>query len=111
MKSATFGFRPVQSATDVNLIDESGCVKDDWISLVSRNLAVMANEDAADTPNHSNFVEVCGGLVSEGSHCRSDWDFHGRVQYCVCIKFLKSTIACMHVLVSEMAELSKERLS
>lgn len=71
----------------------------------------MANKGAGNTPNDSNFVEVGSGFVFGSSHCDSDWDIRGRAQYHMCINVLKSTIACMHVLVSEVAKPSKERLS
>lgn len=118
--SDTFGSRSVQSASDVIIIDDSDSVGDDPISLVSENPVGVANEDAGGTPKDSccvkpgasrmYCVKIGGHLRLEGDPRGSDWDIRECVQYRVRTKFLKSTIACVHVFLTEVAVPPKEGL-
>lgn len=104
------GSRTVRSATDVITTDNSDSAENDPISLVSKNPAVMASEDAGGTPKHSRCVEIGGRLTSDEDLCDSNWDICGWVQYRVCTMFSKSIIAWVHVFLNKVDVSLKEGL-
>lgn len=63
----------------------------------------MTKEDVGGTLKNFCCAELVGRLASKVKPCGTDRDICGRVRYRVCTKFLKTTVACVHVFSNEGA--------
>lgn len=59
----------------------------------------METGDAGATPKASDLVQAGGRTVSEGHPRDDDWGIRGCIQFGVHTNFLKTVIACVHVII------------